>query len=190
MTQAVSLQPDVVVTPPPGDDSLYEVVNGQRVEMPPVSAYETRIAFVIGSRLEAFAESQQVGRAVTEMLFALRPGGGLQRRPDVAFVSYQAWPRERRVPRTNAWEVVPDLAVEVVSPTNFAEEIVDRVLEFFQAGTRQVWVVFPGPEQVYVYRSPTQVQILTRSDALEGEPLLPGFRLPVATLFEEEGPGA
>ena len=51
------------------------------------------------------------------MLFDLTPVQR-QRRPDVAFVSYNRWPRQRRVPRTEAWEVVPNLVVEVVSPTD------------------------------------------------------------------------
>jgi Uma2 family endonuclease len=190
MTQAVSVQPDVVLAPPPEDDRLYEVVNGQRVEMPPMSAYEVGVISNLVTQLQVFARQQQVGRAVAEMLFALTPPGGLQRRPDVAFVSFQTWPRDQRIPRTNAWAVVPDLAVEVVSPTNFAEEVVTRVLEYFQAGTRQVWVVYPGPQQVYVYRSPTEIRVFTRPEQIEGEPVLPGLRLPVATLFEEEVAGA
>jgi Uma2 family endonuclease len=186
MTQAAALQPEAALAAPPAEDGLYEIVNGQRVELPPMSAYEVQIASFLVVNLGVFANEHQLGRVVGEMLFALRAEQGLQRRPDVAFVSYQKWPRGRAVPRTNAWEVVPDLAIEVVSPTNFAEEVVTRVLDFFQAGTAQVWVVFPAVRQVYVYQSPTQVQILTRDGELDGGPVLPGFRLPVAALFEDE----
>jgi Uma2 family endonuclease len=187
MTQAVALEPDVVIGPQTGDDTLYEVVNGHRMEMPPMSAYEVGITSLLTESLGSFVRAHQLGRTFGEMLFVLDGDRKLQRRPDVAFVSYQTWPQGRPIPRTNAWEVVPELAVEVVSPTNFAEEVVGRVLEFFHAGVREVWVVYPGPRQVYVYRSPTAIQVLTRADAIDGAPLLPGFKLPVAALFEEEG---
>jgi Uma2 family endonuclease len=82
------------------------------------------------------------GRAVSEMLFDL--GAGLsQRRPDVAYVSYDRWARHRRVPRTQAWAVVPELTVEVISPSNTFEEILGKVHEYFQAGVQRVWVVPP-----------------------------------------------
>ena len=187
MTPTAALEPQPTVSAPVVEDGLFEIVEGRRVEMPPMSAYEVQIASFLLVNLGVFANTHQLGRVVGEMLFALEPDQKLQRRPDVAFVSYQNWARGRPVPRTNAWEVVPDLAVEVVSPTNFAEEVVTRVLEFFRAGTRQVWVVYPAPRQVYLYRSPTEVQVLTRSDELDAGPVLPGFRLPVATLFEDEG---
>ncbi len=110
----------------------------------------------------------------------------LQRRPAVAYVSFHRWPRQQRVQRESDWAVVPKLAVEIVSKTNTAQEIVGKIGEYFQAGVQRVWVVYPSQELVYVYHSPTQVHILTRHDELDGEHLLPGFRLPVKTLFEEE----
>ena len=64
-----------------------------------------------------------LGQAVVEVLFRLRSHPNLQRRPDLAFVSFDRWPGASGRPRSNAWEVVPDLVVEVVSPTNLAEEI-------------------------------------------------------------------
>jgi Uma2 family endonuclease len=101
----------------------------------------------------------------------------------VAFVSYPRWP-EDHVPRAEAWDVVPDLAVEVISPTNLAEEIDDKLTDYFAAGVRMVWVLFPGSGRLYVYRSPEQVAGLDRSDELDGGDVLPGFRLPITTLFE------
>jgi Uma2 family endonuclease len=186
MTQVASLSVDPFI-PPPADEPHYEVVNGDRVEMPPMSAYDVAIASLLVARIGHFVGTHHLGRAVVEMLFALNAERRLQRRPDVAYVSFEKWPQGRAVPRTNAWEVVPDLAVEVVSPTNFAEELLTRLLEFFQAGVRHVWVIYPGPEQVYHYHSPTQIQVLTRSDQINGDPVLPGFRMSVADLFDGEG---
>ncbi len=167
------------------DEILYEVVNGQRVELP-MSAWETDIASELHVYLGNFARENKLGRAVVEMLFLLAVVGS-KRRPDVAYVSYQRWPRQRRVPRKEAWEVVPELAIEVVSASNTAEEVLTKIGEYFAAGVLRVWVIYPTQEQVYVYQSPTQNRILTRGDQLDGEEILPGFRLPVAALFEGEG---
>jgi Uma2 family endonuclease len=119
------------------------------------------------------------------MLFDLGATIQCKRRPDVAFVLYDRWPPQQRVPRTEAWNVVPNLAVEIVSPTDRADDLMNKVTEYFCAGVERVWVIFPAQEHVYVYESPTTVRILTRADALQGEPLLPDFRLPLAAFFDD-----
>jgi Uma2 family endonuclease len=90
----------------------------------------------------------------------------------------------RLIPVTdNAWDVVPDLAVEVISPHDLAEEILQKVVEYFQAGVRLVWIVYPQQRLVYVHESLTQVRCLTQTEELDGGAVLPGFRLPLANLF-------
>ena len=84
---------------------------------------------------------------------------------------------KRRVPRTEGWDVVPDLAVEVISESNTANAVAIKIEEYFQAGVRVVWVVLPVTKKVYVYESPTQVRILQVGDMLEGGDLLPGFQV-------------
>ena len=100
-----------------------------------------------------------------------------------------AGPRTDPCPSSdNAWDVAPDLAVEVVSPTDLAEELMDKVAEYFQAGVRLVWVVYPRLRLIHVYESLTQVRGLTAADELDGGAVLPGFRTPVAALFPEAAP--
>jgi Uma2 family endonuclease len=168
-----------------GADALYEIVNGQYLELPPISAYASRIATLLAKCLEVFAEAHQLGRVIGEALFALNPSGKLRRRPDVAFVSYGRWARNRPLPDTDPWAVVPDLAVEVVSPNDLAEGLRIKVHEYFQAGVQQVWVVYPKLALVDVYESTALMGTRTRSEEIGGEPVLPGLRLPVASLFEE-----
>jgi Uma2 family endonuclease len=111
---------------------------------------------------------------------------GRSRRPDVAFVSYQRWAKTRPMSRTvDAWDVVPNLAVEVVSPTNEATKLLDKIAEYFRAGVELVWLVYPQQSQIYVYQLPTQINGLTKSDMLDGGNVVPGFRLPLAELFSE-----
>ncbi len=167
------------------DERFYEVVDGTIVELAPMGANEGWLASELLGYLMSFARQHRLGRAVQEVLFNLSPAVQRKRRPDVAFVSYARWPRQRGVPHAEAWDVVPNLAVEVVSPSNTWDEIVNKVAEYFRAGVECVWVIFASQEQVYVYDSPTRVRILTRADELTGEPVLLQFRLPVAALFED-----
>lgn len=167
------------------DDLLYEVVDDKVVEIPPMGAYDTWLAAVLALHLGTFVRQHQLGRAVQELLFDLGPTVRRKRRPDVAFVSYERWPRQQRVPRAEAWEVIPNLAVEVVSRSDRGDDIIDKVTEYFHVGVECVWVVFPSQEQVYIYESPSRVRILTRADTLGGEPALPHFQLPLTALFDE-----
>jgi Uma2 family endonuclease len=179
---------ETAASPPPviEDDSLYEVVNGRRVELPPMGAFPTEIASILIEYLGPFARQHDLGKVVGEMLFLIDPEADLQRRPDVAFVSSKRWPRRRPAPDDAAWDVVPNLAVEVVSPTDRAEAALDKVREYFEAGVQLAWVIYPKLRVVHVFESFTRIRVLTRADDLDGGALLPGFRLPLAALFEDE----
>ena len=168
------------------NDVLYEVVNGKRVELPPMGVYECRVGTILGGYLEPFVREHQLGRSVIESLFRLTAVDDVQRRPDIAYVSYERWPKSRRIPTTDAWTVVPNLAVEVISPSNTADEIQAKLQDYFRAGVELVWVVYPRQQQIYVYTSPSKVTILERAGDVDGGSVLPGFKLPVAALFEDE----
>lgn len=168
------------------NEALYEVIDGQRVELPPMSIYAVRVASRLVSKLNQFGNVDDLGEVVSEGLFRLPLARPRNRRPDVAFVSYERWPKNRPVPETdNAWDVVPNLAVEVVSPGDLMDELMDKLDEYFQAGVELVWVVYPRHRLIYVYTSLTQVNGLARTDTLDGGKVLPGFQLPLASLFQE-----
>jgi Uma2 family endonuclease len=183
MVHTPLLEQNQITTSAAEDERLYEVVDGERRELEPMGAFETALASALAYYLGPFALQHKLGLVVTETLFVLDAHRNLKRRPDVAFVSYPRWPDDQ-VPRAEAWDVVPDLAVEVISPTNLAEEIDDKLTDYFAAGVRLVWVLFPVSGRLYVYQSPERVTGLDRSDELNGGDVLPGFRLPVAALFE------
>lgn len=165
------------------DDRLYEVVCGERVELEPMGAFEVGLASALLRYLGSFAEANRLGQVVSEMLFVLDPQQHLKRRPDVAFVSFPRWP-ERTIPRAEAWNVVPDLAVEIISPTNLAEAVDEKIVEYFQAGVRLVWVLYPDSGRVYVYQSARRIDVVERSGELDGGDVLAGFRLPIQSLFD------
>ncbi len=89
----------------------------------------------------------------------------------------------READANDYWPIAPDLAVEVVSPSDRAAEVLAKVAEYLEAGTRLVWVVYPQTQKIVVYRPSADVQLLSVGDTLEGEDVVPGFACPVAEVF-------
>jgi Uma2 family endonuclease len=181
---------EVLETVKPGwttlpDDVLFEVVGTTLVEKPSIGALESGLATLLVELIGPFARLHGLGQVFSETLFDLRPKLGRSRRPDLAFVSAKKWPVNRRPPEGESWPIIPDLAVEIVSPTNYAAQIIDRVREYEQAGVRLVWVIYPSAREVHVFDAgnPSVVGRLQGSDRLKGEPVLPGFELDLAMLF-------
>jgi Uma2 family endonuclease len=180
--------------PPPAnlsiaDDELYEIIDGQRVGLPPMGIQAAWIASLLDQHLGYFGRTQNLGRTVCEGLFRLPLPVDRNRRPDVAFVAYDRWAKSRPLPESdNAWDVLPNLAVEVISPTDLAEDVQVKVAEYLQAGVTLQWVVYPRTGKVHVYESPSRIRVLSRTDELDGSTVLPGFRLPLTELFLESAP--
>jgi Uma2 family endonuclease len=173
----------------PESEDFYEIIDGQRVELPPMGAHEVLLANQLVVPLANFARAHNLGRAVMEMLFDLGPIVNRNRRPDVAFVSFERWPEDQTILAGNAWDVVPDLAVEIVSPNDRADELLAKVLEYFRAGVWLVWVIYPSHGMALIHESPTTIRVLQRGDALDGGAVLPGFHLPLATLLGNQPAG-
>ena len=185
MATDVALSPAEAESTAVEPDGLYEVVDGRVVEKA-MGAYEAQFARLVVTQLLAFLQQNPLGVVEFELLFLIDRGRDLKRRPDVAFVSRERWPLGRRAPRRDAWDVVPDLMIEVVSPSNSATEVVEKVEDYFRAGARLVWVVYPVQGVVHVFETSATAHILRRDDTLDGGDVLAGFRLPLASLFEDE----
>ncbi len=177
--------PSSQLTFPVPDDILYEVVDGKIVEKT-VGATEVMIACNLDQYLGMFARTHRLGRVMAEMVFRIDVAKDLQRRPDVAFIAHARWPYNRRVPNVAVWDMVPDLAIEVVSPSNTAFEVQRKIHEYFDAGVSQVWIIYPPQREVYVFASTTRIEVLQLGQELDGGNLLPGFRLSLSALFEDE----
>jgi Uma2 family endonuclease len=186
MSPLGSLQPSTAAIVPVKEEPLYEVVNGQKAELPPNSIYPCWIASRLQTRLATHAEAHGLGIVVTKGLFILDPMHSLGRRPDVAFVSTAKWPLDRPLPETGDWELVPDLAIEVNSPNDVFLDVIAKMQEYFHEGVREVWIVVPSSRQIFVFASPAQVRIWTAGEELDGGSLLPGLRLPVGSLFQQQ----
>ena len=103
------------------------------------------------------------------------------RKPDVSYISVDRLPKEPIV--KGHCPIVPDLAVEVVSPNDLSEEVEEKVDEYLRAGVRLVWVVHPQRKTIRIHRADGTVQDLRQTDELSGEDVITGFRCPVSEVF-------
>ena len=165
----------------------YEVVNGQVVEIAPMSAFASEIANRLRDHLSAYALRTNSGRTRMDMLFRipLAEDQTRNREPDLAFIKFDRWPQDRALPyRGNPIDVVPNVTLEVVSPTDFAEDVLAKAYEYLRAGVELAWVIFPRQRQLFAYTAPNVApRVFTEADALDGGTVLPGFSVPMAGLF-------
>ena len=172
--------------PMEADTAFYELVNGERVEMPPMSIRAVTVVKRLTNLIDRFAETNHLGEAFSEMLIQvpIPADKGRNRRPDICFVSVTTLATTvQEDPDANAWDVIPDLAVEVTSPTDRAEDQREKVVEYLQIGVRCVWVVYPKLRVVDVFDSSGMIRTFGPDATLTGEPVLPGFQVPLADLF-------
>ncbi len=165
-----------------------ETVNGIDVEMTPMSAESRGIASDLCFKLSMFGMAQKTGKAYTEIKISLSEEPKLNRIPDVIFVPFSLWPANARLPEVDAWKIVPDLCVEIISPNDLFLTYDDKIDEYFAAGVKQVWIVNPRTSRMHVYESPSRRRTLRRDETLSGIDFLPGFELPLSELFLESAP--
>lgn len=164
-------------------DMRLELSEGVLKIVSPAGGEHGNLALRIGARLHLFVEEARLGyttAAETGYILSTRPDGrDTVRAPDVGFVAAERLPDglpQGFVP------CAPDLAVEIVSPNDTADEIHAKVQDFLQAGTRLLWVVYPRTRTVDVH-TPQGAHTLTLTDTLDGGDVLPGFTLPLRELF-------
>ncbi len=156
----------------------YEYVNGELIPMAPPSREHGEISVNVVHYLYLHVYQQKLGRLYTaETTFQV---GERTVKPDVAFVSTDRLTGDK----TKGFSIPPDLAIEVVSPSDVQSRIAEKALAYLDAGTCLVWVLEPVTKTVTVYRSETDIETLTREDTLTGEDVVPDFTCSVARLFE------
>jgi Uma2 family endonuclease len=160
-----------------------ELVNGKVVAMSPAGGRHGDVAGIIAGLLFAYARGKNAGRVlIAEAGFLLRRNPDTVRAPDVMFVSNERLPDG--VPE-GFLPIPPDLAVEIVSPTDKFSDITAKAEEYAAAGVRMVWVVDPQTRRAYVFRPGQAVRSLVETQSLPGEEVLPGFELPLKELFRK-----
>lgn len=167
------------------EEARYELVRGDLLMMSPASPVQGRYAARLTGALTRYLDEHDLGEAYTaEPGFVLQPEpDSIVRAPDVAFV------RKDRIPsaedESGFWPIAPDLAVEVISPSESATAVQDKVQDYLQAGTEMIWLVYPTQKIVIEYQAGGQVRQFGIGDYLEGGAMLPGFRYALRQLFRE-----
>jgi Uma2 family endonuclease len=165
----------------------YELVDGQLVQRH-TGSEASAVALAIDSLLRAFVKAHHLGHLfTTDCGYQCFPDSpGKVRKPDVSFVRTGRLPDER--PPKGYIRIAPDLAVEVLSPGDTAEEVEEKAKEYLGAGVRLIWIVSPTTHSVRIIRpanSPLGPSgAASEKDTVSGEDVLPGFTARVAEFFE------
>lgn len=166
-----------------GETKRLELVKGVPTEMSPTGEAHGILSMWLGFLILNHVEKHDLGEVMSaETGFILSTEPNTVRAPDVGFVAKErltAPTTERYFPGP------PDLAVEIVSPNDRADDIHNKVMDFLNAGTHLVWVVYPGSQTVAVYHPDSAGHILSAEDTLDGESVLPGLSLPVREIFKK-----
>jgi Uma2 family endonuclease len=167
----------------PDDGYRYELDKGKLVRLPMSSNESSDVAGGVLFALRGFAYPRKLGRVTgADGAYILNRDPYTVRIPDVAFV------REERMPpreeRRRFLELAPDIAVEVVSPSDSANEVHEKVLEYLDAGVQLVWVVHPIRRTVTVFSPDRVARVLDENATLDGGDILSGFTLAVSDIFE------
>ena len=151
--------------------------------MSPVGKRHGRILVRLARRLDEHVEANRLGEVYAgDVGFILRRSPDTVRAPDLAFIKRERLPA---VEEETFSSVMPDLAIEILSPSDRWAEVERKSAEYLQAGIASVWAVDPSREELRVYR-PGQASVThTKSDTVEDPELLPGLKLAVAALFSD-----
>ena len=164
------------------DGYRYELVKGILRRMPLAGFEHGILSSKIGSSLDKHIKKYQLGYVCSAGTgFKISQNPDTVRAPDAAFVC-QAAIDKQGTPR-GYWEGAPDLAVEVISPSDTYTEVAEKVDEWLEAGCAMVWVVNPRRETVKAYRSPEDITVLRGDDILDGSDVIEGFQCQVRDLF-------
>ncbi|BBL76599.1 hypothetical protein MishRS11D_36970 [Methylomagnum ishizawai] len=166
----------------PDDGQRHELIKGEVTTMAPAGSEHGIVALRIGRLLGNFVEEQALGETFgAETGFKIGSNPDTVRAPDAAFVSrarFEAVGNTRKF-----WPGAPDLAVEVISPGDGYTEVQDKAFDWLAAGTRMVVVADPRKRRITVYRSLSDIRVLTDQDTLDGGDVVPGWSVPVASIF-------
>ena len=162
----------------------YELINGEVVDVPMPGEIHSELQVVLASALYQYVRAHGLGKVYTEIHCELAVG--TVRVPDVAYVN--AAKVAQIVDRAKPLPFAPDLAIEIISPSNTDDEIQEKLDQYFAAGTEVDWLIYPKRYEVVIFRANGTWQTVKADGVVEGGTLLPGFSMPVAALFPPDNP--
>lgn len=166
----------------PDDGHKYELVNGELV-MTPTGMEHGDIAMLLGGKLSLYVREKKLG-IVCDSSTGFWMKSGNCRSPDVSFVDKERLRGLKRPPK-KYFQGAPDLVVEILSPEDTVEKLHEKIIEYFENGTKLAWVINPEEQTVLVYHSHQPDKLVQSDGQLDGESVVPGFSLSVAQLFAD-----
>lgn len=167
----------------PDDGMCHELVGGEVHTSPPPGGPHGTATVGIASVLSNHIFPRRLGRLFSQSGFRIERDPDTVRAPDVAFVSATRLPVG---PLPLGYpDLVPDLVVEVVSPSDTATEVHERMQEWLRLGARLAWLAYPRTRSVAVYRPGGDFRLLGPEDMIDGGDVLPGFQCRVSDFFPE-----
>ncbi len=166
-------------------DHLIELINGEIVEMPPAGCRHGELIIKLGRRLLEQAERSGIGKVVggeTGFVLNLPYDHERVRGADVAFISNDRLPGGKLPEKF--LRGAPDLAVEILSPSDSADDIQQKVQDYIKGGARIVWVISPQAKCATVYRPDGSARLVRENESLCGEDVLPGLSIALPELFQ------
>ena len=166
----------------PDDGFRYELVRGELRKMAPAGHVHGEFAMSISAPLATHVKTNGLGKVyAAETGFKLESNPDHVRAPDAAFVRRQRADGARD--EQGFFPGAPDLAIEVISPSDLYTEVDEKVADWLDAGVFAVILVDPRRRVVKVHRSMTDVVVLNETDVLEVEDIVPGWQMPVGEIF-------
>ncbi len=160
-----------------------ELIRGVFCETMPAGRIHGKVASIVISILMSFVRPRRLGQVIgTDAGILLQRDPYTVREPDVAFISAERLPLDSDAP--GYFDGVPDLVVEVVSPSDRHEHVHDKACMWILYGVRLVWVLNPEERTVNVHEPGSSTTRLTENDTLDGADVLPGFSCTVSELFD------
>ncbi|MBI2567471.1 MAG: Uma2 family endonuclease [Candidatus Schekmanbacteria bacterium] len=156
-----------------------ELIDGRIIQMSPTGWKHGTIEVWIAALLLAHVKTRKLGLVSGGEVGCKLPNGRV-RAPDVLFVRQE---RLANLPKDGFLPFAPDVAVEVVSPSETATEVRDKANEWIAAGSKAVWTVDPASRTVTVYQLAQVPRVLAEGETLEGREVLPGFACVVDEIF-------
>jgi len=162
------------------DELRYELDDGELIEMTRPRVGHNRVVMRMTQLLLQYLQKNPVGELFTsDNLFILGPT--TKRAPDLSFILAE---RASKIDAAKDIQGAPDLAIEVLSPSDKAAAMRRKVKQYFGAGARVVWLVYPASREVEVWESAAgPARVAGENETLESRDLLPGFSLMVQSLF-------
>lgn len=161
-----------------------ELVEGRTVPMAPTEHPHGRCESNFDEHLKSFVKQHKLGQVLVGGVgIYTRRNPDTVRSADVIFISNERYAQLGKV--SGFLDVAPELIVEIIAPGDRWVDVMQKLREYFAIGVRLVWLADLATRTVYGYRSLTDVRVFTEADTLPGDEVLPGFSIPVASLFEE-----